>query len=77
MTASLFPPNPASMYPSRGTGVQGSYEQKRIHLNVGGERHSPYVSTLKNLTDSPLAWIIRDECKAELDYDQATEVYFF
>lgn len=59
----------------RGTHIQNT--QKRIHLNVGGEKHSPYVSTLKNVPDSPLAWIISEDCKGNLDYDPTTDVYFF
>lgn len=76
---SLFPQSLSSliMRSSRGTGVQRSNEPKRIHLNVGGECHSPYVSTLKNLADSPLAMILRDESKSELDYDHVNDVYFF
>ena len=61
----------------RGTIVQTDKRQRRIYLNVGGEQHSPYVSTLKNVPDSPLAWIIREEFQGNLDYDPTTGVYFF
>ena len=61
----------------RGTIAVSEKQQKRTYLNVGGEKHSPYVSTLKNIPDSPLAWIVRNECKGELDYDPITGVYFF
>ena len=52
-------------------------KQKRIQINVGGEHYSPYVSTLQNLPDSPLARIIKEDVNSELDYDPVTGEYFF
>lgn len=62
----------------RGTIINpGESPGRKININVGGETHSPYVSTLKNVPDCPLAWIIRDECRGDLDYDSDSNVYFF
>ncbi|XP_066911656.1 voltage-gated potassium channel KCNC1-like [Clytia hemisphaerica] len=63
----------------RGTIVHQTSEkgQRKININVGGEKHSPYVSTLQNVPDSPLSWIIRDEFRNDLDYDSVEDVYYF
>lgn len=63
---------------ARGTIIRPSESQHRkININVGGETHSPYISTLKNVPDCPLAWIIRNEYQGDLDYDSESDVYFF
>ena len=64
---------------ARGTMVATSSnnQQKKVVINVGGEKHTPYVSTLGNIPNSPLSWILHDECKAKLDYDPSTGEYFF
>jgi len=62
----------------RGTIIhQTENKQRKININVGGEKHSPYISTLKNFPESPLAWIIQDENRALLDHDAEEDMYFF
>lgn len=63
----------------RGTIVQqgDSRGPRKININVGGEKHSPYVSTLQNVPDSPLSWIIKEEFRNNLDYDSEEDVYYF
>ena len=62
----------------RGTIVhQSDNGPRKININVGGEKHSPYVSTLQNVPDSPLSWIIKEEFRSDLDYDSEEDVYYF
>ena len=49
----------------------------KIRINVGGQIHEPLASTLKNIPDSPLAWILNDNCKEQLDYDKEKNELFF
>ena len=64
---------------ARKTLVQPSDERanQKIYINVGGEMHSPYISTLNNVSDCPLSWVVRGEYKERLDYDHDSGVYFF
>ena len=50
---------------------------KKVRINVGGQIHEAFVSTLKNIPDSPLAMIWTDNCKEQLDYDRETNELFF
>lgn len=47
----------------------------RVIINVGGKKFEPYVSTLRNIPDLPIASIL--ENKTKLDYDPETGEYFF
>lgn len=47
----------------------------RVIINVGGKLFEPYISTLKNIPDIPLARILDNRTK--LDYDPETGEYFF
>lgn len=47
----------------------------RVVLNVGGKVFEPYISTLKNIPDIPLARIL--ENRSKLDYDPESGEYFF
>lgn len=47
----------------------------RVIINVGGIRFEPYLSTLKNIPEIPLASILDN--RAKLDYDPETGEYFF
>lgn len=47
----------------------------RVIINVGGKRFEPYISTLKNIPEIPLASILDNRSK--LDYDPETGEYFF
>ena len=47
----------------------------RVVLNVGGKVFEPYISTLKNIPDIPLARILDNRSK--LDYDPESGEYFF
>lgn len=47
----------------------------RVVLNVGGKVFEPYISTLKNIPDIPLARILDNRSK--LDFDPETGEYFF
>ena len=50
---------------------------KKVRINVGGQIHEPFVSTLKNIPDSPLALILKGNCKEQLDYDKESNELFF
>lgn len=50
---------------------------KKLRINVGGQVHEPCASTLKNIPDSPLALMLKDNCKEQLDYDKETNELFF
>ena len=50
---------------------------KKVRINVGGQVLEPFVSTLKNIPDSPLALILKDNCKEQLDYDKESNELFF
>ncbi|XP_028405402.1 potassium voltage-gated channel subfamily C member 1-like [Dendronephthya gigantea] len=54
----------------------GSDGMERIRLNVGGQRHETYLSTVGNLPDTRLYSIIESAVKSP-DYDpETTEVFF-
>ena len=52
-------------------------KNKRVKINVGGEVHEPFASTLRNIPDSPLAWILDDDYKKALDYETENGELFF
>lgn len=54
----------------------GSNGMERIRLNVGGQKHETYLSTVANLPDTRLFSIIESAVKSP-DYDpESTEVFF-
>ena len=56
--------------PSRGV------TKDRVIINVGGYRHETYLSTLRVVPDSRLAWIAENASK-QADYDPENNEYFF
>ena len=48
----------------------------RVIINVGGIRHETYLSTLKVVPDSRLAWIAENASK-QAEYDPENNEYFF
>ena len=63
---------------SRDTSIKNiSTGKKKVRINVGGQIHEPFVSTLRNIPDSPLALILKDNCKEQLDYDEERNELFF
>ena len=54
----------------------GSDTMERIRLNVGGQKHETYLSTIGQLPDTRLYWIIESVVKSP-DYDvETTEIFF-
>ena len=51
------------------------HQQQRVKINVGGQIHETYKTTLKNIPDTRLSWIT--ETTAQVDYDPENEEYFF
>ncbi|KAI8489584.1 Potassium voltage-gated channel sub C member 1 [Branchiostoma belcheri] len=49
--------------------------RNRIVLNVGGCRHETYLSTLRNIPDTRLAWLA--EAPHNADFDRVTGEHFF
>ena len=50
--------------------------QRRIILNVGGQRHETYMNTIKNYPDTRLYWVVENVTKA-IDYDlEKIELFF-
>jgi hypothetical protein len=61
---------------SSGTEVPKiKHQQQRVKINVGGQIHETYKTTLKNIPDTRLSWIT--ETTAQVDYDPENEEYFF
>lgn len=54
----------------------GSDGMEKICLNVGGQKHETYLSTVGNLPDTRLYWIIESVVKSP-DYDPETTELFF
>lgn len=50
-------------------------QKQRVKINVGGQVHETYKTTLKNIPDTRLSWIT--ETTAQVDFDQESEEYFF
>ena len=50
--------------------------ENRVVINVGGVRHETYKSTLRNIPDTRLAWMI-DTSVHNPDYDSEIGEYFF
>lgn len=48
----------------------------RVIINVGGYRHETYLSTLRVVPDSRLAWIAENASK-QAEYDPENNEYFF
>ena len=48
----------------------------RVIINVGGYRHETYLSTLRVVPDSRLAWLAENATK-QADYDTDNNEYFF
>lgn len=59
-----------SLLPPRGVA------KDRVIINVGGHRHETYLSTLRVVPDSRLAWIAENASK-QADYDPENNEYFF
>ena len=49
--------------------------KQRVKINVGGQIHETYKTTLTNIPDTRLSWIT--ETTAQVDYDPESEEYFF
>ena len=62
--------NFADSLPPRGVA------KDRVIINVGGYRHETYLSTLRVVPDSRLAWIAENASK-QADYDPENNEYFF
>eukprot|EP00794_Sanderia_malayensis_P007754 gene7754-8598_t len=52
-------------------------KNRKIKINVGGEIHESFVSTLSNIPDSPLAWILDEKYRKHLDYEVENGELFF
>lgn len=50
--------------------------KQRIKINVGGQCHETYKTTLKNIPDTRLSWITETSAQA-VDYDAQSDEYFF
>lgn len=50
--------------------------QRRIILNVGGQKHETYLGTIKNFPDSRLYWVVENVTKA-IDYNSDKIELFF
>ena len=48
----------------------------RVHLNVGGQKHETYVSTLASIPDTRLAWIAERAIKDPRPVAQKREYFF-
>ena len=55
---------------------QTSKRKDRVTINVGGIRHETYRSTLKNIPDTRLSWLV-DASAGSVDYDADLAEYFF
>ena len=51
------------------------HQKQRIKINVGGQIHETYKTTLTNIPDTRLSWIT--ETTAQVDYDPESGEYFF
>lgn len=51
------------------------HPKQRVKINVGGQIHETYKTTLKNIPDTRLSWIT--ETTAQVDFDSENEEYFF
>ena len=49
--------------------------KQRVKINVGGQIHETYKTTLTNIPDTRLSWIT--ETTAQVDYDPESGEYFF
>ena len=52
------------------------FRQRRIILNVGGQRHETYLSTIKNFQDTRLYWVVENVTRA-IDYNSDKIELFF
>ena len=57
--------------------LQQSNSSKKVKINVGGQVHEAFASTLKNVPDSPLALILQENYKDMLDFDKENGELFF
>ncbi|KAJ7328172.1 hypothetical protein OS493_025046 [Desmophyllum pertusum] len=55
---------------------RGGVAKDRVIINVGGCRHETYLSTLRVVPDSRLAWIAENASK-QAEYDPENNEYFF
>ena len=74
--------SPTKSTPSRTLSREAStfnatHTSRKVKINVGGQVHEPFASTLKNIPDSPLTCILDENLKNMLDYDQDTGELFF
>lgn len=53
-----------------------SKRKDRVCINVGGVRHETYRSTLKNIPDTRLSWLV-DASAGSVDHDADLGEYFF
>ena len=53
-----------------------NFAQRRIILNVGGQRHETYLGTIKNFPDTRLFWVVENVAKA-IDYSSDKIELFF
>ena len=53
-----------------------SKRKDRVCINVGGIRHETYRTTLKNIPDTRLSWLV-DTSAGSVDYDADLGEYFF
>ncbi|EDO45172.1 predicted protein [Nematostella vectensis] len=50
--------------------------QKRITLNVGGQKHETYLSTIRNYPDTRLYWVVENVTKAIDYHSEKIELFF-
>lgn len=62
--------------PSSSSPPTTSKRKDRVCINVGGIRHETYRSTLKNIPDTRLSWLV-DASAGSVDYDADLGEYFF
>lgn len=50
--------------------------QKRITLNVGGQKHETYLSTIRNYPDTRLYWVVENVTKTIDYHSEKIELFF-
>eukprot|EP00795_Rhopilema_esculentum_P011582 gene11582-21819_t len=56
---------------------QTTKRKDKVIINVGGQRHVTYRSTLRNVPDTRLSWLADGPAIHSADYDRETGEYFF
>ena len=68
-------PNETRIKHSRAS--QNVKRKDKIVINVGGQRHLTYRSTLRNIPDTRLSWLADGSAIHSADYDRETGEFYF